>query len=1183
MARLSISLLGPFQALLDGEPLRSFESNKERALLAYVAAERDHVHARDVVSELLWPDKPTGSALSNLRHTLSCLRKTLDDAHASPPSLLVTRKTIQLNPEADVSVDLASLAELVDAESADPAGRETVELLSKGPFLDGFALDGCPGFEAWIVLTRERASLKMMALLTDLIAEQCRSGAFEAAIEWAERQLTLEPWNEEVHQQLIWLLGRTGKRSAALRQFGQCQTLLDDEFGVEPQPATIALAEAIRNGDELPTVMPGRTMKDRASPPALFYRVAPASVYTSAHRHPRLIARETEIDRLASALAATGDGRGQYLLVAGEAGSGKTALMREFVIRAHSGQPKLAAYIGRCTSFTGTGDPFLPFRHLLSQILGLSAESAWLNGVHREQGAASLQRLLPILVWECPDLVDTLVAGSSLARQAAAIDDEADRWRSQLKRLLDRRVDDFASRNRRAEVLAQFETLVRAAARNGPILLVIDDLQWADAPSIELLFHLCRSLENAPVLICGAYRPAEVALGREWDGVRQRHPLEVVVNELRLKDGDIVIDLDQSNRERGRQFVDAVIDSEPNGLPEQFRAALYQRTEGHPLFTVELIRSLQIAGSLYQDDHGQWRVDEAADWRALSPRIDAMFAERFGRLDDAAREILKIACVEGEVFTLDVIERVQQMDRRTLLHLLGDELWRRHGIVRPESTHVGAMQPAQFRFEHVLFQQYLYDRLSASERALLHGDIGTQLAEVHGADDEEYAGRLAYHFVEAGLVEQAVPCLLRAGRRALRSSALEEAIAIFDRGLSLLERLPESAWRDEFEISLQLAYGNAFAAARGYTDREVGEAFLRAETLLLKSEPSTSPTLALTPVLNGLMTYFRTNGLYKEAQLRGEALLTLASDCADPLMVVTANMSLGITELYLGDFVVARTHLELACNHPSMQQLSIDREEYAHDPWVAGLACLSLVLCALGYTDQAMQRNNQALTLAGKSQHPTTMIYAFEFASELRAWLCRWRSSIEMADETIAAASEYQSLWWQAFGLIDRGWSLLESGQIEAGAEAVEKANRFLESANILIGAPQSLGHLALAYGMRGDLEAGHRCLDKALAQAYTNGEHWWTSELLRNRGRLWTGADSDKAEAAFRQSSAFARKRQAKFFELKATRDLCRLLADQGRGHEARPLLAPLVDWFTEGFDTPDYKEAVELLKACA
>jgi len=243
MAHLSLSLLGPFQAALDGQSVMGLES-RARALLAYLAAESGRPHAREALAGLLWPDCADRAALSNLRYALSNLREAIGDRQADPPFLLITRDTIQFNPASDHSIDLSGLEDLTDLET-----DRLVQVASahRGSFLEGFSCDSAP-FEEWVLVKREQINQQLLDALRRLATHFEQVGQHDLTITWARRQLELEPWDEEAHRQLMRSLAQGGQRNAALAQYEACRRVLKQELGVEPSRETRTLYESIRDG-----------------------------------------------------------------------------------------------------------------------------------------------------------------------------------------------------------------------------------------------------------------------------------------------------------------------------------------------------------------------------------------------------------------------------------------------------------------------------------------------------------------------------------------------------------------------------------------------------------------------------------------------------------------------------------------------------------------------------------------------------------------------------------------------------------------------------------------------------------------------------------------------------------------------------------------------------------------------
>jgi WD40 repeat protein/DNA-binding SARP family transcriptional activator len=244
MPHLSLALLGPFQASLDGQPATGFESNKVRALLAYLAVESARPHSRETLAGLLWPDYPDRSALSNLRSALANLRQAIGDPQADPPFLLITRDTIRFNTAGDHELDISALRDL-PGQSVD--SLEQAVAAYRGDFLEGFSLADSPAFEEWALVQREEIRIKVLEALHRLAEHDESRADYERTIIHARQALALEPWDEEAHRQVMRALALGGQRSLALAQYETCSRLLRQELGAEPAQETTALAEAIRS------------------------------------------------------------------------------------------------------------------------------------------------------------------------------------------------------------------------------------------------------------------------------------------------------------------------------------------------------------------------------------------------------------------------------------------------------------------------------------------------------------------------------------------------------------------------------------------------------------------------------------------------------------------------------------------------------------------------------------------------------------------------------------------------------------------------------------------------------------------------------------------------------------------------------------------------------------------------
>ena len=349
MARLIVTLLGVFQARLDGEPITAFESNKVRGLLAYLAAEASRPQRREALATLLWPDWPQQSALRNLSYALADLRKNIGDRDAKPSYLLISRDTLQLNPESDVQVDLWEFEEKLSVVSSEvSAGSDQKSAIQnlqsainlyQGRFLEDFSLTDSAPFEEWLAANREFYQRQMLQGLSKLAGMQEEHGEYEQGLVYARRQLELEPWREEAHQQVMRLLALNGQRGSALAQYETCRRLLKEQLNVEPGQESVQLYEAIRDGT-LGREEPGKEVAEQ--PPAAGVAPFKGLKYFDVGDAGLFFGREALTKQLVNqiwemvAYRGTGDEQGGccFLAVVGASGSGKSSLVRAGLVAA---------------------------------------------------------------------------------------------------------------------------------------------------------------------------------------------------------------------------------------------------------------------------------------------------------------------------------------------------------------------------------------------------------------------------------------------------------------------------------------------------------------------------------------------------------------------------------------------------------------------------------------------------------------------------------------------------------------------------------------------------------------------------------------------------------------------------------------------------------------------------------
>jgi DNA-binding NtrC family response regulator/predicted ATPase len=694
-----------------------------------------------------------------------------------------------------------------------------------------------------------------------------------------------------------------------------------------------------------------------------------------------------------------------------------------------------------------------------------------------------------------------------------------------------------------------FETLIQMSLNGSwqrPLVLEVEDLHWIDATSEEWLTALVERVAGVPILVLVSYRP-----GYRPRWVDKSYATQLTLRRLTPRDS--------------LQVLRAVLHSER--IPAGLAQAIVARADGNPFFLEELART----------------VVEQGDRRpplAVPDTIHAVLAARIDRLPPAEKRLLQAAAVVGKDIALPLLQALVGLSeedlRRGLRFLQAAEFF--------YETHL--LPEPIYTFKHVLTQEVAYQSLLQRTRQQYHRQIAElveeRLPEIAATQPEW----VAQHYTAAGLMSQAIPYWRRAGRRALQRSAYVEAISHLTQGLKVLKTLPETPERAQQELDLQTSLGLVLMATRGYAAAEVEQVYARMRELCQQI----GDTPQLFPRLRGVWEFYLMRGEFQTVLALGKQSLAWAQRQQDPAFLLGAHSSLGITLFYLGELVLAREHLEHGMAlHAAPQQHRSHAFFSKQESDLTGLAHLAVTLWLLGYPDQARQRSQELLTLLRELSHPFRLTNALAIAAMLDYYLREEKAVQERAEVMIALCTEYGFPRWLAGGTMLQGWALAAQGQEEAGIAQMRQGLAAWRATGLRLGRPCWLYLLAEACGNAGQVAAGLRVLDEALAAVHKSGEHRWEAELYRLKGelllRLPVGADLkhgalDEAETCFRQALDIAQRQQAKALELQAVMRLSRLWQRQGQRNDARQLLAPIYGWFSEGFDTADLQEAKALLE---
>jgi tetratricopeptide (TPR) repeat protein len=790
------------------------------------------------------------------------------------------------------------------------------------------------------------------------------------------------------------------------------------------------------------------------------------------------VARESELEQLDSWLASALAGDCSVCFVAGEAGAGKTALVTEFTRRAQERDEALVVSVGDCNAHTGMGDPYLPFREVLTVLLGDTAARREQGRITREN-ANRIQRFMnagvEALVENGPDLVGLFVPGGSILARLGGRAAGRVPWASRLRELQQRAAEPGASKSALTEqthIYEQYTNVLRAIGARRPLVVVLDDLHWADAASVGLLFHLSRRLGAAPILLVGTYRPEDVSVGRPGE----QHPLEPTLQELKRYFGDIVLELGRSDDAEDRSLVDALIDAEPNRMAPSFREALFRHTGGNPLFATELLHDLRERGDLERASDGSWIEAAAVDWSALPPRVEGVIEKRVGRLEHELREILRVASVEGESFTAEVVARVRRADERATVTRLSTELERQHRLVGARDLlRRGGQRISLWRFRHNLFQKYVYGTLTPSERAYLHEDVARVLESLYDGDPDEIAVQLARHFEEAGDLAAALRYRVRAGDRARRLYANTEALQHYDAALALLHRV-DGAELDPAEAErVELTIERARADVLEFTGRHA-----EAE-----------------PVYRRALDAPGAAGVDRARLLRG-----LAAALHGQRRAAEALAALAAADAELGD--------EPADDDAAHEWFQVRNERLWIHYWEGDVTSMAATIEAAG---PSFVRRANPMQRGRFHQLEVLMRYrrdGFMSTPETRQALLSAAAALRGMESRLEAAQV-------RFGL---GFDYLWGGDVDEAVETLTEVMQWSRRAGDRVLELRALTYLAVAARLRGDLATTRALADDGLELAltvdmpeYTAAAHanmaWiaWAEERLPDATRLATDA----------------------------------------------------------------------------
>lgn len=833
-----------------------------------------------------------------------------------------------------------------------------------------------------------------------------------------------------------------------------------------------------------------------------------------------LVGRDEELEMLRRRWRQAAGGEGRVVLLSGEPGIGKsrlTVVLQELL----------------------QAEPHTPLRYFCSPH---HTDSALFPIINQLERAAAFERTDPSAL-RLAKLETALERSTGLAQEDVPF----------LAALLSLpiegryRLPEMTSQKRRERTLAALIGQVESLARQRPVLLVYEDAHWIDPTTRELLEMTVERVALLPVLLVVTFRPE---FHPPWIG--QAHVTLLTVNRLCQREAEALV-----RRVAGS-----------NALSQEVTAEITRRADGIPLFVEELTRTV-LETNDGEGDATQEISAALPPKRAVPATLRASLMARLDRLSPTGNRIAQIAAAIGREFSYKLVAELAGYDSARLNHAVRE--LETSGLIYARGT----PPDATGTFKHALVQEAAYSTLLRGNRQMLHARIADAL-EARSSDMVETQPELvAQHCAAAGLVDRAVMHWGKAGQRAISQFALTEAITHLTRAIGLLRELHPTKRRKQQELSLQIELGGAFIASKGHGADETGQAFARAYELGLET---VDPPL-LFQVLAGMFVHHHVRGVVDSAQEAACELLHLAKEQDNVAGQVMAHRALGDSLLHVGRFSSAHAHLAEALSLFGRDALPVIVGE---DIGVAALAFLSLCLAALGFPAAAATRSEEALERARQMHHPHTLAFALNVDCRLQ-WILRnprrlWKSS----DELSLLAAEHRLTYMRAQSAVYRGCALALAGRFAEAVFPLVEGVASVHATGAVWLLPFNRSALVLAYQRTGRVEKARSVLDEALELMRQTRVEWIKAELQRLEADLALSAavpNLDLAEARLRQAITTARQQGAKWWELRAATNLARLWCDQGRRAEAHDVLVPIYSWFTEGFDTPDVKEAKALL----
>jgi class 3 adenylate cyclase/predicted ATPase len=830
----------------------------------------------------------------------------------------------------------------------------------------------------------------------------------------------------------------------------------------------------------------------------------------------RFVGREHEMEALKHAGELARQGRGQIAAAMAEAGTGKSRLFFEFKAISLSDWMVLETF----SVSHGKASAYLPVIELLWNYFRIN--SADDERTRREKVTGRVVALDRSLEDTLPYLFSLLAIVDG--------DDPLAQMDGQIKK---------------RRTLEAIKRILLRESLNHPLMVIFEDLHWIDEETQALLNLLADSIGTAKLMLLVNYRPEYT---HSWGN-------KTYYTQLRL---------DPLGEEGAEDMLTALVGDSAEVRP--LKSMIIERTGGNPFFMEETVQVLLDEGGLVRDGATVKLTKELSDLK-IPPTVQSILAARIDRLPSDEKDLLQALAAIGKEFQLGLIRAVTAKSDDELNRMLGDLQLAEFIYEQP------ALGDIEYSFKHALTQEVAYNSVLIERRKLLHERAAVALETMFAAQLDDHLEDLAHHYRRTDNLEKAVEYLGQAGQQAAQRSAYADAIRRLTAAIDLLQKLPDRPQRVQQELLLQLTLGPAVTIVKGRTATEVERIYTRAQQLC----EGLGDTPELIPTLFGLWSLYFLRADLQRADELAQQLLRQAQSSQDPAQLLYAHLAVGHTSYGLGEFLRAREHEEIA-----ISIYNPDRHRPYGFQYLYSVCGISWALWQLGYPDQALKRSYEALAIAQTLSDPMSLGLAQTFAGALRQYRGEAREAQRHAETTITLCLENGLPNFFDYATVLSGWVMVSDGHNQEGTEQIQQGLAALHESGAELRKPYFLCLLADACLGANHYDQGLSALQEALAAADKNEDRNQEPEIYRLEGELLLGRDSSNASQAqtcFERAIAVARTRSAKSLELRATTSLARLLSAQGKRDEARVMLGDIYNWFTEGFDTGDLKDAKALL----